>query len=79
MAKQSGGRDMAFRKISLVMAALLLAGCGEGFADRALSGAALGAGTTAILGPGAIVGALVGGTVGAVTNEDELLLGRPIW
>ena len=54
-------------------------GCGEGFADRTLSGAALGAGTTAILGPGALVGALVGGAVGAVTTEDELQLGQPVW
>ncbi len=71
---------MAIRNIILaVAAALVLAGCGADFADRTLSGAALGAGTTAILGPGAIIGALVGGAVGAVTNDDELLLGEPVW
>ncbi len=71
---------MAIKKIILsVAAALVLAGCGEGFADRTLSGAALGAGTTAILGPGAIIGAVLGGAVGAVTNEDELQLGHPVW
>lgn len=70
---------MAYKKIGVLLAAVLLAGCGEGFADRTLSGAALGAGTTAVLGPGAIVGAVVGGVVGAVTNEDELQLGHPVW
>ena len=79
MAKLFGSHDMAHKKIGAFLAALLLAGCGEGFADRTLSGAALGAGTTAILGPGAIVGALVGGAVGAVTNENELQLGQPVW
>lgn len=67
------------RIAAVIFAAIGLSACGEGFADRTLSGAALGAGTTAILGPGALVGALVGGTVGAVTTEDELLLGRPVW
>jgi osmotically inducible lipoprotein OsmB len=72
--------EMAIGKYALILLAVLtLAGCGEGFADRALSGAAVGAGTTAILGPGIVAGAIVGGAVGAMTNEDELLLGQPIW
>ena len=59
--------------------AAVLSACGDDFADRTLSGAAIGAGTTAVLGPGAVVGAVVGGTVGAMTTEDELQLGNPIW
>ena len=71
---------MAIGKYALmVLTALVLAGCGEDFADRALSGAAVGAGTTAILGPGIVAGAIVGGAVRAMTIEDELLLGQPIW
>lgn len=71
---------MAIRMILVNLAAVLaLAGCGEGFADRTLSGAAVGAGATAFLGPGAVVGAIVGGTIGAVTNEDEVRLGDPVW
>jgi osmotically inducible lipoprotein OsmB len=66
-------------RLLLCGAVALLAGCGEDFADRTLSGAAIGAGTTAMLGPGMLAGAVVGGTLGAVTQPDELLLGQPVW
>ncbi|KAF0180091.1 MAG: Uncharacterized protein FD160_1882 [Caulobacteraceae bacterium] len=57
-----------------------LGGCGTTFADRTLSGAAIGAGTGAIVGPvGVGAGAVVGGVVGAVTPPKKVNLGRPIW
>lgn len=74
---------------SLVLFTLVigLAGCGERFGDRTLSGAGIGAaaGTvgTVVLGgnplTGALIGGAVGGTVGAVTKSKDIDLGRPIW
>lgn len=56
--------------------------------DRSAGGAAIGAGTGAAVGlafggigaiPGALIGAAVGGTTGAVTDEDDINLGKPVW
>jgi len=66
-----------------------LAACGETRGDRALSGAAIGAGTGAAVGAaaggptgagaGAAVGAGAGAVTGAVTNPGTIDLGRPVW
>jgi len=74
---------------SLVLLALAfgLAGCGYSPGDRAASGGLLGAGTGAAIaaatGGAPLVGAAIGGAVGAiggaVTNPHDINLGRPIW
>lgn len=67
---------------------LALAGCGESRGDRALSGGGLGAAGGALLGaviPGAspLTGALIGGAggaaAGALTDKNDVDLGRPVW
>jgi len=64
-----------------------LAACGHSTGDRALSGAAIGAGAGAVgsavtggspLG-GALLGGAVGAGVGALTDDRDVNLGRPIW
>ena len=66
--------------------ALVLSACGSTVGDRALSGAAIGAGAGAVGGAllgdpatGAIVGAAAGAAVGGLTDERDINLGRPIW
>lgn len=62
----------------LAGAALLLAACGETRSERALSGAAIGAGVGAAgaavsggaVATGAVVGGAVGAGAGALTDED---------
>lgn len=69
---------------SLLMAT---AACGNTTSDRALSGGALGAGVGAVgsslAGGSAVTGALVGGAVGAgagaLTDERDVNLGKPLW
>lgn len=66
---------------------LLLTACGNTKSDRALSGAGLGAGTGALVGAAtggsAVTGALIGGAggaaAGALTDKDDINLGRPVW
>jgi osmotically inducible lipoprotein OsmB len=66
---------------------LLLAACGTSTSDRAISGggigAAAGAGASAIAGGSPLTGALLGGAAGAatgaLTNEKQIDLGKPIW
>ncbi len=66
---------------------LLLTACGSTKSDRALSGAALGAGGGALVGGltggSAVTGALIGGAggaaAGALTDEDDVNMGKPIW
>lgn len=75
------------RAILATASLLLFAACGSSTGDRALGGAAIGAGagaaTSAATGgnalSGAILGGAVGATVGAVTDRDEIDLGKPIW
>ncbi|MGA2088716.1 MAG: hypothetical protein ABSG66_07345 [Stellaceae bacterium] len=81
---------MSKRIGTLVIAAgLLLSACGTNPADRAGSGALLGAGTGAAIGAiaagpagaafGAWVGAAAGATGGAVTSPTMVDLGQPVW
>lgn len=67
--------------------ALLVAACGQTTTDRALSGGAIGAGVgaagSAVTGGspigGAVVGGAAGAAAGALTDDDDIDLGRPIW
>ena len=64
----------------VVLATAALAGCGTQTGDRIASGAMIGAGTGAVLGPiGAGAGAVVGGVTGAVAPAENVNLGKPIW
>ena len=73
--------------IALSLLALSLAGCGYNRGDRALSGgmlgAAGGAGIAALTGGAPLVGAAIGGAVGALggaaTSGHDVNLGRPVW
>jgi hypothetical protein len=72
--------------MSIGAALLGLAACGQSTGDRALSGAAIGAGAGALGGwavgapaTGAIVGGAAGAATGALTDEDDIDLGDPIW
>ncbi|MDX2233414.1 MAG: hypothetical protein NW200_02845 [Hyphomonadaceae bacterium] len=69
-------------KMLLFVAAapLVLGACGTTVSQRALSGAAIGAGTGAVAGPiGVGTGAVVGGAVAVVTPADKVNLGKPVW
>jgi len=70
----------------LSVSLLSLGGCGHSTGDRALSGAAIGAGVGAVGGlmlgaplEGAVIGGAVGAGAGALTRHDQVNLGRPIW
>jgi osmotically inducible lipoprotein OsmB len=63
----------------LAIGLTLLAGCGYDIADRGITGAAIGAGGTALAGGSPLVGGVVGGTAGVLTNPDIVNLGRPPW
>jgi hypothetical protein len=90
-AGQCGIEEGEMRKMVLVLCAtagLGLTGCGDTMGDRALSGAAIGAGSGAAagamfgglgVGTGAAIGAVVGGATGAITTEDQVDLGKPVW
>lgn len=72
--------------VAAVAGLLLLAGCGHSTSDRALSGAAIGAGAGAVGGAlmgspatGALLGGAAGAAVGGLTDEDDVDLGQPIW
>jgi uncharacterized membrane protein len=63
-----------------------LSACGTTTSDRALSGAAIGAGVGAAGGymfgaplEGALIGGAVGAGTGALTDPGTVNLGRPIW
>jgi hypothetical protein len=56
-----------------------LQGCGDAFADRALSGAGIGALGAAALEMDPLTGAIVGGVVGGVTDSGSFNLGDPFW
>lgn len=72
---------------ALIVAAVLVAGCGSTPEDRGISGAGLGAAGGAIVGAlssvsifhGALIGAVVGGVAGVVTDKDTIDLGEPAW
>lgn len=71
----------------LAIAALSLGACGYRQSDRALSGAAIGAGAGAVGGAvlggdpvaGAVIGGAGGAAIGAFTDPKQLNLGRPAW
>jgi osmotically inducible lipoprotein OsmB len=72
--------------VFVTFAALALAACGTTPGERATTGAGIGAATGAVAGAflgapllGAAVGAGVGATAGAVTDPNEVYLGKPIW
>jgi osmotically inducible lipoprotein OsmB len=63
-----------------------LSACGESKTDRALSGGAIGAGVGAVGGAllgdpvtGAVIGGAAGAGTGALTNKDQVDLGKPAW
>lgn len=68
-------------------AGLLLAACGETTTERALTGAGIGAAAggagSGIAGGDVLTGAAIGGAAGAaagaLTEEEQLDLGDPIW
>lgn len=71
---------------AVMLAALLLAGCGTSRQDRALSGGAIGAGAGGLAGAavghplaGAALGGAGGAATGAYTNPNQVDLGRPVW
>lgn len=76
-------------RVSMLALALVLAlgACGSSKTDRALSGGAIGAGvgagTSAVTGGNILGGAAIGGAggaaAGALTDEDDLDLGEPVW
>ncbi len=76
-----------FVNVFILLAAIMLAGCGSTKEERGISGAGIGAGAGAIVGAvtglsvveGALIGAGVGGVTGLVTDEDQIDLGDPIW
>jgi osmotically inducible lipoprotein OsmB len=75
-------------RMTLIAAAslLCLSACGHSTGDRALSGAGIGAAGGAVGGAlvgapltGAVIGGAVGAGTGALTTDDQINLGRPIW
>lgn len=74
---------------SILTASLLmfLTACGHTTTDRALSGGALGAGAGAAagaltggsVGTGALIGGALGAGAGALTDDDDVNLGKPVW
>jgi uncharacterized membrane protein len=72
--------------IVLTLSALSLAACGSSTTDRALSGGAIGAGGGAAAGllfgspvTGALIGGALGAGTGALTESDQIDLGKPVW
>lgn len=71
---------------ALFVATLSLAACGTTTQDRALSGAAIGAGGGAVAGAltgnplaGAAIGGAGGAAAGALTSPNQVDLGKPVW
>lgn len=76
-----------FPRLAAFCLVAALAACGSSTSDRALSGAGIGAGLGAaggaitggsILG-GAALGGAAGAATGALTDEDDVDLGKPVW
>lgn len=73
-------------RATLYIALLGLAACGSSTGDRAISGGAIGAGAGAVGGlllgapvAGAVLGGAAGAAAGALTKEDDINLGKPVW
>ncbi len=72
--------------LSAIVATLSLAACGTTTSDRAISGAGIGAAGGAAVGAitgepltGALIGGAAGGLGGALTDPEDIDLGRPLW
>jgi osmotically inducible lipoprotein OsmB len=72
--------------LTIMLSALTLTACGNTQGDRALSGAGIGAGVGAVGGllmgspvAGAVIGGAVGAGAGALTDNDQINLGKPAW
>lgn len=72
--------------IAIALSVLSLTACGNSTGDRALSGGAIGAGGGAAAGllfgspvTGALIGGALGAGTGALTDSDQIDLGKPIW
>lgn len=73
--------------LTAMLALSALSACGQSTGDRAVSGAGIGAGVgalgSAVAGgsgvTGALVGAGVGAAAGALTDSNQVDLGRPAW
>lgn len=72
--------------LPVLVLGLGLAACGHSQGDRALTGAGLGAGAGLLGGAlvghpvaGALVGGAGGAAAGALTDSDDINLGKPIW
>ena len=72
--------------VAALMGVVSLSACGTSQTDRGLSGAAIGAGAGALggalvgsPGTGALLGGAVGGATGALTDKDQIDLGKPVW
>ena len=75
-----------FASAALIVVALGLSACGNDPGDRALSGAAIGAGAGAVGGAllgaplaGAAIGGVAGAGIGAATTPNQVDLGKPAW
>lgn len=73
-------------RAAICLGVLAAAACGNTTGDRALSGAGIGAGVGALGGllvgaplEGALIGGAVGAGTGALTDKNQVNLGRPIW
>ncbi len=71
---------------TVILTAIGLAACGNTKGDRALSGGGIGAGVGLLGGAlvgapveGALIGGAVGAGTGALTDKDQIDLGKPAW
>ena len=76
------------KKNHLILAPCLfaLAACGTTKEDRAITGGLIGAGAGAVVGSavgatgqGALIGAGVGAATGALTDPENIDIGKPLW
>ena len=85
---ETHGAPWTMNRMALVAALALLAlgACGTNTQDRAISGGAIGAaagGAAGLLLEQPVAGVLLGGgagaAAGALTDEDQIDLGKPVW
>jgi hypothetical protein len=79
-------QNIGLKATLAALALVALAGCGESKTDRALSGAGIGAAGGAVGGAllgspatGALLGGAAGAAAGALTDQNDVDLGKPIW
>ena len=79
-------QNIGIKATIAALALVALAGCGESKTDRALSGAGIGAAGGAVGGAllgspatGALLGGAAGAAAGALTDPNDVDLGKPIW